>query len=325
MGQAFEPDNCQPLEEAVKRGEVSLTARARGQYPGMRLREGQLPGLRSVGYWDAVGPQTWGLPMHRNEGIEICYLLSGETAFATDREQWMLRPGDITITRPWQRHRLGDPNIRACRLFWTILDVESGSGRSGWEFPSWIGPDSDSRRELLRMFRKNQRCHVFDEGHPLKEFLLHACERLPEKSPLLTADLADLINHLLLRVARILSQEMPDPHGDPHGYNATIHQFFQGLESSLETAAEPWTVAEIARSCRVGVTYLTAACKEMFNTTPSEQLNRIRLAHAAEQLRRHPKRSVTDIAFATGFNSSQYFATRFRKQYGKTPQVYRAS
>ena len=68
-------DSCEPLADAVRRGEVSLIARARGQYPGTRIPEARLPGLRSIGCWDAVGPQNWGLPMHRNEGIEICFLM----------------------------------------------------------------------------------------------------------------------------------------------------------------------------------------------------------------------------------------------------------
>ena len=140
----YAADDCQPLKKAVAEGRVHLAARVRGQYPGTPLASGQLPNLRTIGYWDAVGPQSWGLPKHRNEGIEICYLLNGETTFATDEESVMLRPGDITITRPWQNHQLGDPHIRHCKLFWVILDVETGPGRNQWQFPDWIGPDPDS-------------------------------------------------------------------------------------------------------------------------------------------------------------------------------------
>ena len=125
----LEPDDCQPLREGMERGEVEMFARVRGQYPGTPLEEGRLPGLRTVGYWDAVGPQSWGLPMHRNEGIEICYLLSGETAFATDHESVLLRPGDITITRPWQRHRLAIPTSApaACSgSSWTWKAAQAG-------------------------------------------------------------------------------------------------------------------------------------------------------------------------------------------------------
>lgn len=319
----FDADDCQSLRQAVARSEVRMEARVRGRYPGTPLVGGALPGLRTIGYWDAVGPQSWGLPMHRNEGIEICYMLSGESVFATDREELVLRPGDITITRPWQRHCLGDPYIRPCRVFWLILDVEGGQGGHQWQFPGWIGPDLASRRELLRIFRANQRCHLVDETLSLKSFLGEACRRLNETGPLETARLAGAVNHLLLSVAGLLASDSGSRHEDPHGFDRTVHGFFRGLEASIDSAAEPWTVATMARACRVGATYLTAACKDLFNATPSDYLSHIRLAHAARMLREEPAQKITDVAFATGFNSSQHFATRFRRQYGMTPGAFR--
>lgn len=323
MSKKLCPDDCSPLTLAMDRGEVNVNAFGRGQYPGVRLSTGELPGLRSIGVWDAVGPQTWGLPMHRNEGIEICYLLKGETRFATDSGERMLRPGDITITRPWQRHCLGNPSIRACKLFWFIIDVESGDGRAAWEFPSWIGSDAVSRRELLAVFRKNQRCHLVDEGQVLNSFLQTVCQRLPSKGELMTAQISSWINYLLLEVGLRLSGEITKSMGDPMGFDQTIRQFFQGLEASVEKASEPWAVSDIARACRVGITYLTDSCHGLFNTTPSEQLNRIRLGHAAQMLKQKPEMSVTEIAFAVGFNTSQYFSTRFKKRYSVTPHAYR--
>jgi len=302
-----------------------MAARVRGQYPGTPLADGQLPNLRTIGYWDAVGPQSWGLPMHRNEGVEICYLLSGKTAFATDEQEVLLRPGDITITRPWQSHRLGNPAIGPCRLFWVILDVETGRGRTPWQFPDWIGPDLDSRRELLRIIRANPRCHLHDEGNLLKHHLQSTCQRLDEPGPLETAHLAGTVNHLLLTVANILSSGADVSRHDPHGYDRTVRGFFDGLEANRDVAAEAWTVSTMAHACRVGVTYLNAACRELFNTTPSSHLCRIRLGHAAAMLRETPERTVTEIAFTCGFNSSQHFATRFRTQYRMTPGEFRVS
>ena len=149
------------------------------------------------------------------------------------------------------------------------------------------------------------------------------CDNLAKGGPLMSAQLSTWINALLLSVADRLSGDIVESSADPMGFNQTIRQFFHGIETSVEKASEPWSVSEIARACRVGKTYLTDACHEIFNTTPSEQLNRIRLAHAARLLKEQPDMSVTEVAFATGFNTSQYFATRFRKHFGKSPKSYR--
>lgn len=318
------PDDCQPLTDAVGRGEVQLVALARGQYPGQRLAKDILPGLRTIGYWDAHGKQTWGLPMHRNEGIEICCLLRGACQFATDETTWNLSPGDVTITRPWQRHRVGNPHIHASKLFWLILDVADDSGTGVWEIPEWVGPDASSRRELLRVFRRNQRNFIPDGEARLRQTIEQGCESLAQPGPFGTAATGALINQVMVSVARILMAETHDSAQDVQGFNQTILQFYRGLEYSVETAAEPWTVDNVARSCRIGVTYLTAACREIFHMTPMEQLNRIRLEHAARLLVKEPATTITRIALRCGFNSSQYFANRFKRHFGRTPGDYRS-
>ncbi len=71
--------------------------------------------------------------------------------------------------------------------------------------------------------------------------------------------------------------------------------------------------------CNLGVTAFSKYCRELVNTGPMEYLNQCRLERAALQLRTRPELSVTEIAFANGFNSSQYFATRFRRHFHVSP------
>ncbi|HAV13993.1 MAG TPA: hypothetical protein DCX06_10970 [Opitutae bacterium] len=316
-------DACAPLSLAVERGEVNLSAYGRGAYPGVRLRKCALPGLRSIGLWDAVGPQRWGIPMHRNEGIEIGYVLSGQLPFETEQGSWDLRSGDITITRPWQRHCLGNPNISACKFFWFIVDVEASESSGNWNFPEWIGPDVNSRKELKQIFLRNQRNHLVDRRGHLKSYINRSFADNVSLGELTVANLAVIVNTVLLDVATRLCQEVGNNEADTQGVNQMISQFFKSLSQSPEKSAEPWTVEAMAGACRVGKSYLTTSCREIFNATPSEQLNLIRLHHAANFLRSAPERSITEIAFYVGFNSSQYFANRFKRQFGCSPAEFR--
>ena len=52
--------------------------------------------------------------------------------------------------------------------------------------------------------------------------------------------------------------------------------------------------------------------------TPKAYLQRQRV-NQARQLLQAPARTITDIAFASGFSSSQYFSKVFRKYVGATP------
>jgi AraC family L-rhamnose operon transcriptional activator RhaR len=57
-------------------------------------------------------------------------------------------------------------------------------------------------------------------------------------------------------------------------------------------------------------------------TTPHDYLVKLRLAHAMRALRASD-RNITEIAFASGFNDSNYFSHAFTKLTGMTPTRYR--
>ena len=132
-----------------------MSACARGLYPGHHLPHSVLPEVRTVGYWDAVHNQTWGLDWHFNEGIEITYVSRGQNYFAVDESEYWLKRGEIGITRPWQRHRLGNPNISACRLHWLILDVGVRRPNQAWTWPGWLASSSDDIAALTAILSHN--------------------------------------------------------------------------------------------------------------------------------------------------------------------------
>ena len=72
----------------------------------------------------------------------------------------------------------------------------------------------------------------------------------------------------------------------------------------------------------MGVTAFSKYCRELVNAGPMEFLNHCRLDRAAQMLREDDDRSITDIAMTCGFNSSQYFATRFRQRFQMSPRRF---
>jgi hypothetical protein len=102
-------DDCLPLVSAVQEGRMALQALARGHYPGERLKAAEVPGVCSLGYWQTLGDVRRGLAPHRNEGIEVTMPLQGETPVMVDGKAYVLLPGEVMITRPWQLHSVGEP------------------------------------------------------------------------------------------------------------------------------------------------------------------------------------------------------------------------
>jgi AraC-like DNA-binding protein len=58
-------------------------------------------------------------------------------------------------------------------------------------------------------------------------------------------------------------------------------------------------------------------------TTPSAAIVDRRLERAADRLMSQPGATITDVAFALGFNDSAYFTRRFRQKFGVSPSAWR--
>ncbi len=319
----FEADRCEALVRAAEAGQVRLVALARGGYPGWRLSARHLPGLSSVGFWDARGRQNWGLDWHRNEGIEITYLETGRVAFALEREKWMLNPGDMTITRPWQPHRVGDPHIGVGRLHWLILDVGVRRPHQTWQWPSWVVLTREDVKELTTLLSQNEQ-PVWQVSESLG-----ACFR--EISGALESSGANpnisrmtvYLNELLFLLLEMLRSHHVGLNPGLSSSRRTVELFLEDLCRNPESLAEPWTLESMAERCDLGVTHFGNLCKKVTNLTPVQFLTQYRLELAAGMLKSRKNLTVSEIAFAVGFASSQYFATVFRKHFGCSPSDYR--
>ena len=311
----YAADTCAPLEAAVERGALEMRALARGTYPGERLRG--LPGVRSVGFWDAPRAQSWGLDWHRNEGIEFMWLEQGALPFATDDVSVVLRPGDLTITRPWQRHRVGAPNVTPGRLHWLILDVGVRRPDQPWRWPAWLRGTAGELTRLTELLRHNEHPVWAGDGAVADAFarLGDAVETGRERW------VGPRVCELLLAVGELLEAREPALDASLSSTERAVALFLAGLG---ERAGEPWTLDAMAAACGLKRTRFTHYCARLTNMTPAEYLSWLRVERAAELLATTDA-PVTQIAHVTGFGSSQYFATAFRRARGCTPSEARGS
>ena len=99
-----------------------------------------------------------------------------------------------------------------------------------------------------------------------------------------------------------------------------VEMFLAELPRHLDVR---WTLSTMAHECGLSRSQFSTYCKQITNMTPIEYLNSCRVESASRLLIADPEASVTDIAYACGFNSSQYFATAFQAFTGRTPSEFR--
>lgn len=321
--QTFHADACRPVAEAVAAGTIHYRALARGQYPGSRFPAAVLPGMRTLGFWDISDRQKWGLCLHRNEGIEITYVERGRLPFALERRDYLLQPGDLTFTRPWQPHSLGDPNVPPSRLHWVILDVGVRKPHQPWHWPPWVVLTPKDRNELTTMLRQavGPVWHAGDEMRACFQRIAAAVEadRQGSNASRLTAYLNELLV-LLLELLRQGGIPFDESLATAHH---TVELFWEEMRQNVAMLARPWSVAEMARYCGMGVTQFTRLCRQLANMTPMEYLSHQRIHAAQRILLEQPQKPVTEVGFVCGFGSSQYFAKVFRQVIRCSPSQFR--
>ena len=322
-GTTYEADTCLPLEEAAQAGELKFDALAHGHYPGRRLPRNTLSAVKTVGVWDAEHNQQWGLDWHRNEGLELTYLERGTLAFAVDDNQYVLHPDDLTITRPWQPHRVGAPHVTAGRLHWVILDVGIRHPHQAWRWPSWLVLTKADMQELTDFLSQNEQ-----PVWPANEEIRRCFQRIAaaveaEDDRDIVSCLAVYLNELMLHLLKLFRDKQAPLDESLTSTRRTVELFWADLRGDPEHLAWGWTVPRMAARCGLGVTQFVKYSKQLTNMTPAHYLNYCRVESAARMLRDDSSSSVTQVALACGFSSSQYFASVFRRHYGCTPNAYR--
>lgn len=319
----FPIDSCAPQSAAVRRGKIKLQALTKGHYPGTRLKPDQLPGITSIGFWTGTGTQDWGLEAHRNEGVEITFLETGRMAFTVQANDFEFRAGQFSITRPWQLHKLGAPNIGPGKLHWLILDVGVRRPNQDWRWPAWLTLTKADRTELTQKLRHNEN-PVWNAPPDVAEAfrgLSAGVTRWP--APHVESRMVTQLNQLFLGVLAALCEQQTHENPELTSRRRTVDLFLRDLAANAASTRRPWTLRQMAGHCGMGVTAFSHYCRELVNAGPVEYLNQCRLNRAAREMLEAPERPITEIAFANGFNSSQYFATAFRIRFQATPSEYR--
>jgi AraC family L-rhamnose operon regulatory protein RhaS len=318
-GIVYHADTCLPLVDAVERKKLKFKALARYTYPGDRLSDETL-GLNSVGYWDANEPQDWGLDWHRNEGIEIHFLESGSMPYAQENKEMELLPNYLTITRPWEAHKVGNPHIGMGKFYWVILDLDVRRPHQNWIWPDWIMLAPNDLDRLTTILRQNEKV-LWKADNRISECFQRIGKAVDtDLKGSNSSRIRLFINHLLILLLDLMDAEEVELNEQLTDSSRSVQLFLKELEKNL---SEAWSIEQMAKSAGVGLTRFTHHCKRLTNLTPMRYLMMKRLELSKKILLKNDHLSVAEVAFSCGFSTSQYFSTVFKKHEKCTPLEYR--
>jgi AraC family transcriptional regulator len=85
---------------------------------------------------------------------------------------------------------------------------------------------------------------------------------------------------------------------------------------------DPLRLTTIAKAVNVHPVHLAREYRRHYSCTVGEQIRRLRIEYACEQLSK-TSRSLADIALAAGFSDQSHFTAGFKQQIGTAPSQYR--
>jgi AraC-like DNA-binding protein len=257
----------------------------------------RLPGIIMFGRYQYAASQTGLLPQAHRHAIEICFLERGEQTYRVRDRVYRLRGNDQFFTLPGEVHDTAQLPQERGILYWLILSVAPSKGFLG--LASGLG--RQLQRELCRM--------------PVRHFNAHPdCARLLGEITRLLSDRSpgrpDTSRRLFLqsRVLQYLTLTL-DASGRGARKTATplIRRVLSHMENHLD---DPIRVPELARIARLSESRFKIRFKREMGVPPAEFWLRKKIERAAVLLKDRP---VTEVAYALGFSSSQYFATAFKR------------
>ena len=318
-GIVYHADTCLPLVDAVQREKVKFKALARYTYPGDRLSDDTY-GLNTIGYWDAKEPQDWGLDWHRNEGMEIHFLESGSMPYSHEQSKTILQPDHLTITRPWEAHKVGNPEIGMGKFYWVIIDLGMRRPHQEWVWPDWISLTESDLRRLTKILRQNDQW-LWKANPDIRTCFYRIGKAVDsDQRGSQASKIRLLVNELLLLLLELFDSKSVILNESLTDSSRSVRLFLNELEKNL---SESWSIEKMAESAGVGLTRFTFHCRQLTNMTPMRFLAMKRIEMAKSILVEKAELSVAEVAYSCGFATSQYFSTVFKKQEKCTPIEYR--
>ncbi|MCG3148767.1 MAG: HTH-type transcriptional activator Btr [Verrucomicrobiae bacterium] len=266
----------------------------------MWLERTGVPNVWMLGRYDYTRAQP-GLPAHQHRAaMEICFLVKGQQTYRVGNRDYILRGGDVFITFPNERHSTGDAPEEKGILYWMILRLP----RAGQTF---LGLPARQAGPLVRALLQIKPRH-FRGAWDMKDLLDDILATYRQHSPLRAARMANRVTAFLLRVIECAR---------PAPATRTQNQLLRYIEDHL---TDRLTIPSLAAQAGLSVSRFKMRFKQDTGIPPGEYIQRAKIAAAKRRLARGHT-TVTEVAHALGFASSQHFATVYKRFTGTTPSA----
>ena len=250
-----------------------------------------------------------GMVIHYHKDVELIYIRSGYASYRVNDKVIHLESGDGIIVNSDQLHLLISEDVDYC-LDCVIFDPELIMGNKYIRekyMPFLIGDAAPD-------------CIVLRSNDTIDKIILEGIGQIVYMSYLENHEMEIL--SVLQRVYQLLYEKMRKVDSKRILSAPDLNSMRAMIDCINSNYSGRITVAGICASGHVGKNTCFDLFKKYTHMSPIDYVRSIRLQNAINYLK-NSEMSITEIAYAVGFNSASYFTKSFRQFYDMTPGEYR--
>lgn len=236
-------------------------------------------------------------PLHLHRQVEMIYVKSGQLRVTIDDNSYVLNAGDLSIAFPNRPH--STESLGESEAILMIFNPEFAGG--------YIN-ELSRRRPEVPVLTKGTIPH---ECTYAIDHILDCCANGRDFR------IAQGYMHIILGcIMPLLTMQSSVETGDSVDICHTL------IEYIADNFKEDMSLDTIAHDLGLNKFHISHIFSDKIHESFPAYLGRCRSEHAAHLLK-NTHMTVTDIGYASGFNSSRTFYRAFQRVYGVTPQEYR--
>lgn len=258
------------------------------------------------------GGQSFQIPVHWHDELEIIYVKSGFLTVNISGENYIGKPGDAFVVSPGNLHFMGSQTGTVD--YFTFL------------FPlKYIAFRTDDMLD-------DKLIEPLNSGHlmispEIKDTVKEQCEQLAgvyaaeidESESKITGQIKKKI--ILLQFIHELWKKGFIVENDTTGRNTVEKEMVSYIQQNYTGKI---LLREFGEQFHLSEKYISRYFKDHFHITLSQYVTYLRLEHAKQMLQ-ETDISVTEVAMQSGYQNISYFIRSFKKTYGVSPLKYRKS
>ena len=234
---------------------------------------------------------------HYHTTFEIYYMKEGNCSYFIDNRIYEVKKGDLILIPEGKIHRTNYTNLHRERVL-----INCGAD---------FIPQSaiEPLYKLTPLYRNPTLTSEFNR-------IFDKIELEYEKNDELSFDaIGCYVGELIFLILRQAPAQSTDKHK-----NTLVEKAAQHIQKHYMSDVK---LGEVAKQFSVSPEHLSRAFKKETGFGFNEYLVLLRLQKAEYMLRHEPGRSISEVAYACGFNDSNYFSDKFKRAYGMAPSSIR--